>query len=667
MQKMNNFSLKVEKGIGVLAIDIPGAVMNTWTEDAVTEFRSFVDDVVKRDDINGLIFISGKSNNFHAGANLNMLDAMHNERDVYDGLDMFQQSFNKLEQFSIPTVAAINGYCLGGGLEFALALTARIAKESPTTCIGLPECMVGVFPGGGGTQRLPRLIGYDAVDMILRGTILPAGKAFEKGIVDKLISADADLIVEAKAFINDLIDGSIELKRPVQDFSQIDVIAEMAEQGVLKTTKGRYIPGPMLAIKAIKDGVKVSLEEGLEIEKKCFIECVLSNQAKGGINTFFLKNMSDKPRGMMSKGFQPKEIKKAAVLGLGTMGRGIVIDILRRMQIPVVAKDIPEALEPGGEFIRKILNGMAERKRLKTPVDDLMALLTVTSEYTDDFKDVDIVVEAVFEEPQVKKDVYAELCEIVPEDCVLASNTSSIPITELAGDVKNPERFIGCHFFSPVWRMELLEVIRGEKTSRDTIDNLLNFAAGIRKRPIVCCDNPGFVVNAILFPMLQSAFDLLERGISIEQLDKAMKSFGMPVGPVRLLDEVGIDIPYNAMKANDMKIHDTFENVIRDGRFGLKKSGKGFFLEDGSVDPEVLPLITIREKQEMNDTDIQDVLFISMVKTAKDLLDRKIVEDPRYIDIGMIWGTGFPPDKGGPIKWADLTGKSDKLYGKTFY
>jgi len=667
MQEMNNFSFKVKDGVGVLVIDIPGAAMNTWTEDAVMEFRSFVDEIVKRDDINGLIFISGKSNNFHAGANLNMLEAMRNERDVYDGLDMFHQSFNKLEQFSIPTIAAINGYCLGGGLEFALALTARIATESPTTCIGLPECMVGVFPGGGGTQRLPRLIGYDAVDLILRGKTLPASKAFEKGIVDKLIPADADLLTEAKAFIKGLIDGSIELKRLAQDLSQIDAIAEMAEQGVLKTTKGRYIPGPMLAIKAIKDGVKVSLEEGIEIEKKCFAECVLSNQAKGGINTFFLKNRSDKPRGMMSKGFQPKEIKKAAVLGLGTMGRGIVIDILRRMQIPVVAKDIPEALEPGKEFIRKILNGMEERKRLEIPVDDLMALLTVTSEYTDDFKDVDIVVEAVFENPQVKKDVYAELCDIVSDDCVLASNTSSIPITELAGDVKNPERFIGCHFFSPVWRMELLEIIKGEQTSRDTIDNLLNFAAGIRKRPIICRDNPGFVVNAMLFPMLQSAFDLLERGISIEQLDKAMKSFGMPVGPVRLLDEVGVDIPYNAMKANNMKIHDSFENVINDGRYGLKKSGKGFFLEDGSVDPGVLPLIAVKEKFSMNDGDIQDTLIKSMIKTAKDLLDRKIVEDPRYIDIGMIWGTGFPPDKGGPLKWADLTGKSEELYGKTFY
>jgi len=423
----------------------------------------------------------------------------------------------------------------------------------------------------------------------------------------------------------------------------------------------------MLAIRSIRDGVKVDLKKALELEIKYFAECVQSNQAKGSIHTFFLRNITDKPRGMMSKGFQPKEIKKAAVIGLGSMGQGIVIDILRQMQIPVVVKDNPEALESGREFIYKTLSGMAEKKRLKSPVNDLMALLTVTSEYSDDFKDVDMAAESVSENTKVKKAVYGELCNIVPDDCILASITSSIPITELAMGVKNPGRFIGCHFFSPVWRMELLEIIKGKETSRDTIDNLLNFSAAIRKRPIICHDNPGFIVNAILFSMLQNAFDMLEKGVAIEQLDKAMESYGMSVGPVKLLDEVGIDIPYNVMKANNMKIHATFENIIKDGRYGLKKGGRGLFLKDGRVDPDVLPLILIKEKHSMSDEEIQDAFFTAMLKTSKELLDKKVVENPYHIDIGMIWGAGFPFDKGGPLKWADLIGKSSELFGKTFY
>jgi len=667
MDAMKNFKYEVKDGIGVVTIDVPGEVMNTWTEDAIMEFSQLIDEIGKAKDLKALIFISGKENNFHAGANLNMLGAMKDEKDVLEGLDVFHNAFFKIEAFTFPTIAAINGYCLGGGYELALSCTARIAKEGPTTNIGLPECMVGVFPGGGGTQRLPRLVGYEAFNLILRGKVVPAPKALETGMVDKLVPSDADLLEEAKKLVQDINSGKVQLKRPEQDFSQVDDIAEMARQGVLKATRGREVPGPMLALKSMQEGVKVSLKEGVEIEKKNFAECVLSNQAKGGINTFFLKTMSDKPRGMMKKGFKPKPLRKAAVLGFGTMGRGIVIEILRRMQIPVIAKDIPQALEPGKEALKKVLDGMAAKKRLKVPVDDLMGLLTVTPDYIDDFKDVDIVVEAVFEDPKVKAEAYKELCKVVRDDCILASNTSSIPITLLSENVKNPERFIGAHFFSPVWLMQLLEIIRGEKTSQETVDNLLNFAASIRKRPIVCRDNPGFVVNAMLFPVLNSALNLLEQGVTIEKVDTAWKKFGVPVGPIRLVDEVGIDVPYKAMKSMGVTPPEVLTNVVEAGRYGFKKSGKGFFGADGNVDPDVLPFIPVKGHKDLSEENIQDLLFTDLIKVARDLLDRKIIDDPRGIDIGMIWGTGFPPDKGGPCKWADLTGKSKELFGRTFY
>jgi 3-hydroxyacyl-CoA dehydrogenase/enoyl-CoA hydratase/carnithine racemase len=653
-------------GVGVVTFDVVGDTMNTWTDEAFRSFEGLLRSLESAKGIRGLIFISGKPETFLAGANLKLISQIESPEGVDETMEHFHSSFNRLAALPIPRVAAIHGHCLGGGLEFALVCTGRIAKEGRTTLIGLPEINVGLFPGAGGTQRLPRLIGYPAIELILKGTMLPAAKALEMGIIDRLIPAGSDLLAAAKSFIEEIIAGKADLKRPIQDFTQIDAVVEMAKAGVLKATRGRELPGPMLVLKSMHEGLKVSLAEGLEIERRNFVEVVLSKEAKGSINTFFLKGMTDKPKAMMTKGFVPKELKRVAVLGFGTMGRGIVIEALRNTRFPVLVKDIPEALEPGRAFVRKTLDGMAEKKRLTEPVDAIMARLTTTSEYGDGFREADIVIEAVFEEIGVKKQVYGELCKVVRDDCIVASNTSSIPITSMAPFVAKPERFGGIHFFSPVWLMQLVEVIRGEKTAQETIDNILNFAALIKKRPIVCRDNAGFVVNAMLFPEMIEALRYIEEGNSIEKVDRAMTRFGMPVGPIRLTDEVGIDIPYKVFVGMGI-IQETVKNVVEAGRLGLKKSGKGFFLKDGSVDPEVLPLIAKRPPQERSEEEIQMGLLTAMVKVGKDILDRKIVDDVRMIDVGIIWGLGFPADKGGPMKWADLIGLSKKLYGKNFY
>ncbi len=653
-------------GVGVVTFDVVGDTMNTWTDEAFRSFEGLLAELESAKGIRGLIFISGKPETFLAGANLKLISQIESPDGVDKTMEHFHSSFNRLAALPIPRVAAIHGHCLGGGLEFALVCTGRIAKEGRTTLIGLPEINVGLFPGAGGTQRLPRLIGYPAIELILKGTMLPAAKALEMGIIDRLIPAGSDLLAAAKSFLDEIIAGKADLKRPTQDFSQIDSVAEMAKVGVLKATRGRELPGPMLVLNSIREGLKVSLAEGLEIERRNFVEVVLSKEAKGSINTFFLKGMTDKPKAMMTKGFTPKELKQVAVLGFGTMGRGIVIETLRNTRLPVLVKDIPEALEPGRAFVRKTLDGMAEKKRITEPVEAIMARLTTTSEYGDGFREADIVIEAVFEEIGVKKQVYGELCKVVRDDCIVASNTSSIPITSMAPFVAKPERFGGIHFFSPVWLMQLVEVIRGEKTAQETIDNLLNFAALIKKRPIVCRDNAGFVVNAMLFPEMIEALRYIEEGNSIEKVDRAMTRFGMPVGPIKLTDEVGIDIPYKVFVGMGIK-QETVKNVVEAGRLGLKKSGKGFFLRDGSVDPEVLPLIAKRPPHELSEEEIQMGLLTAMVKVGKDILDRKIVDDVRMIDVGIIWGLGFPADKGGPMKWADLIGLSKKLYGKNFY
>ena len=660
------FQFGTQGDFGIVTFDVATEAMNTWTPEAIDEFSALMNELEKTKEIKGAVFISGKRGNFHAGANLNVLDRMNDEEETARDLDVFHGMFKRLEALPYPTLAAIEGHCLGGGLEFALACTARIAKETKTTLIGLPECTLGIFPGGGGTQRLPRLIGYKALDLILKGTVLQASQALELGIIDRLVSADQDLLTEATDFLTGITSGQATLTRPEQDFSQIDEVARSAREEILKTTRGRELPGLMLALASIRDGVKVSLEEGLEIEKANFVKAVLSNEAKGSIHTFFLKTMSEKPKSLMSKGFEPKALDKIGILGFGTMGRGIAIDILRNTQVPVIVKDLPDALEPGKGFVRKTLDSMAEKKKLKHSVDELMDRLRVTAEYEDDLRDADLVIEAVFEDLKVKARVYQELCEVVRDDCVLASNTSSIPLNAMSKYIAHPERFGGAHFFSPVWLMQLVEIIRADSTSQDTVDNLIHFAASIRKRPIVCKDNPGFVVNAVLFPYFMSALEFLEKGNPIETIDKVFVQFGMPVGPIRLIDEVGIDISYHVIVGKGLE-QKTLKQIVEAGRLGLKKSGKGFFLKDGGVDPEVLPLISLTGKQEMTAEEMQRKVLTEMVTVGKDLLDREIVGDPRMIDIGMIWGTGFPADKGGPMKWADLIGLSEKLFGKPFY
>ncbi len=660
------FSLKKEDNMGIVTFNVFGDAMNTWTEAAVVSFRKLLVEIEKEKGLSGAIIISGKSDNFCAGANLKMVADMTEADEVRQLLNTLQDSFNRWNDLKIPTVAAINGVCAGGGLELTLVCTARISTDAKSSLIGLPECNVGLFPGGGGTQRLPRLIGYPAMELILRGSLISALKAHELGIIDRLVPAGGNLLDAAKILLQEIISDKADLKRPVQDLSQIDAVADMARQGVLKMTKGRELPGPMLAIKSIQEGLKIPLKEGLELEKKYFIQTALSPEAKGSINTFFIKTMTDKPKGMMSKGFTPKPIRKVAVLGFGTMGRGIIIDVLRNMQIPVIVKDFPETFEAGKAFVRKILDGMAEKKRLANPVDQLMGRLTTTADYSAEFKDVDLVVEAVFEDIKVKEQTYRELCLAVRDDCLIASNTSSLLVTAMSRFVTHPERFGGTHFFSPVWLMQLVEVVQAEATSRETVDNLLNFSAAIRKRPIVCRDNPGFVVNALLMPYFLGVLNYLEAGNPIEKIDGAMLSFGMPVGPIRLIDEVGIDIPYKVLVGMGIR-QDTLNQVVTSGRLGLKKSGKGFFLKDGTVDPEVLKLIAHKAPQAATVEEIQTGVLTAMVKVGKDLMERHIVDDPRMIDVGMIWGTGFPADKGGPMKWADLTGLSYKLYGKNFY
>jgi len=658
----------LRQSIAVITLNDSDNPVNTWTKaisegmyDAIEELYGYI----KEGKIKGVVLTSGKEGTFHTGANLNKMGKDSTRFEKMKSIEFNHAILNKISKMPVPVVAAINGHCMGGGFELALACTARIAVDGKQTLIGLPEMNMGLFPAGGGTQRLPRLIGYPAIDFILEAKVLPAKPALEAGIIDALCEA-GELLDKAVALAGEIADGKGDLKRREFDFSDADEMMKQAREKALKKWKGRLLPAPKAMLEVAEIGLKKGLEAGLEAEKKHFIAVSLSPECKGMVHSFFLKSMTDKPQKMMTKGFVPKELKKSAVFGFGSMGRGIVINIIRDMEAPVVVKDTPEQLEAGLAFIRKTLTGMSEKGRLKEPVEDLMGRIITTSEFGPEFADMDIAIEAVYEDMQAKAELFDGICKVIPADCLLASNTSGLSINELTKHVTNPERFGGLHFFSPVWVMQLVEVVRGEKTTQETVDNFLNFSGLIRKRPLICRDSESFVVNAVLRPFIGSGLKCIEEGSPIEMVDKAMKDFGFPVSPLKLLDEVGIDVTYHIYK-NRGEHQQTLENLFNAGFHGLKKSGKGLFRADGSVNPEAVALIDKKTPVERTAEDIPASLLREQVTIGKRLVDQKVVDDPKMIDLGMIYGTGYPQDKGGPLKWADLTGISEEMFGQKFY
>lgn len=663
------FTYKVEDNLAIVTFDVEGAPVNTWSTDSEENLIAVCGELrqlAEKGEVKGALFVSGKPDTFLTGANLNDLvksseDPALAKRDI----ELFQKTLNGVADLPFPTVAAIWGHCLGGGLELALACDGRIAKEARSTQMGLPEINVGVFPAGGGTSRLLRLIGYPAIDMVLSSKNVGTKEALDMGLVDKVVPADGDFLAEAKGFLQDMVAGKLPSRKEI-DFSDSDAVIEEKRQAHIKRARGRFLPAPKAYLEVVQKGVKLPLADSLALEVEYYPGVATSNETKGQVNTFFLTSFSSNAKKFMTKGYEPKPIKKAAVLGFGTMGRGIVIDILNRAAIPVVVKDTAEALEAGQAFVQKTLQGMADKGRLKGNVNDLMNLIIPVTVYNDAFADVDVVVEAVFEDLDVKKQVFVELCNAVPTDCLIASNTSYLSVNDLAAMVSHPERFAGLHFFSPVWRMALVEIVRSDKTSQNTVDDLLGFVAMLRKRPVICNDGPGFVVNNVLNPFMVSTLQYVEEGNAIEKVDAAMVKFGNAVGPIRLLDEVGIDVSCHILKSLGEE-QKTLENMVNAGRYGLKKNGKGFFKEDGTVDPEALELIAKRPTVERSEDEIAQALLTEQVTRGKALLDKGIVDDVRMIDMGMIFGTGYPADKGGPMKWADITGLSKKLFGENFY
>jgi 3-hydroxyacyl-CoA dehydrogenase/enoyl-CoA hydratase/3-hydroxybutyryl-CoA epimerase len=677
---MSTFTLiRQDNGIAHLVMDVIGESMNTLK----AEFSEEIDEVLKeiRNDntIKGIVLLSGKEDSFVAGADINMLASCKSASEATALSRQGQMIFDQIESLSIPVVAAINGACLGGGLELAMACHARICSDSGKTALGLPEVQLGLLPGSGGTQRLPKLVGIQkALDMMLTGKQLRAKQALKAGLVvdvvpnSILISAAENLVLAAEG-------KASKIKKNHRKVSTLDkalegnavgrkVIFSQATKSVLAKTKGNY-PSPLKIIDCVRTGVEKSSERGYQAEADHFGELVMSPESAQLRQIFFATTDMKKEEGI--EGVNALPIKHVGVLGGGLMGGGIAFVTATKANVDVRIKDISEqGISHALKYGYDILNKKVKRRFMpKSEMQKQLAMITGCTDYSG-FKKVDMVIEAVFEDLSLKQKMVEDMESICSEQTIFASNTSSLPIGKIAEKALRPENVIGLHYFSPVDKMPLAEIIAHAKTSDQTISTTVAFAKKQGKTPIVVQDKAGFYVNRILAPYMNEAALILLEGESIGKLDKALVNFGFPVGPMQLLDEVGIDIGakigpiLQAELGERFAPPEAFNKLIADKRLG-KKVQKGFYLykdKNGKkvtkklVDESVYSLLNITIKDQKTNYELVQRCVFMMLNEAARCLDEGIIRNARDGDIGAIFGIGFPPFLGGPFHYMDTLG-----------
>ncbi|AOW79145.1 multifunctional fatty acid oxidation complex subunit alpha [Colwellia sp. PAMC 20917] len=677
---MSTFTLiRQDNGIAHLVMDVIGESMNTLKAEFSEEIDTVLKEIRNDNTIKGVVLISGKKDSFVAGADINMLASCQSASEATALSRNGQMIFDQIENLSIPVVAAINGACLGGGLELAMACHARICSDNGKTALGLPEVQLGLLPGSGGTQRLPKLVGIQkALDMMLTGKQLRAKQALKMGLVvdvvpnSILISAAENLVLAAQG-------KASKIKKSQRKISVLDkalegnavgrkIIFNQATKSVLAKTKGNY-PSPLKIIDSVRSGIEKSSVSGYQTEADHFGELVMSPESAQLRQIFFATTDMKKEQGI--EGVNAKPISQIGVLGGGLMGGGIAFVSATKANVDVRIKDIaPQGISHAMKYGYDILNKKVKRRfMLKSEMQKQLAKITGCVDYSG-FKNVDMVIEAVFEDLSLKQKMVDDMESICAEDTIFASNTSSLPIGQIAAKALRPENVIGLHYFSPVDKMPLAEIIAHSKTSDQTISTTVAFAKKQGKTPIVVKDKAGFYVNRILAPYMNEAALLLLEGESIGKLDKALVKFGFPVGPIQLLDEVGIDIGakigpiLQAELGERFAAPEAFNKLIANKRLG-KKVQKGFYLykdKNGKkvtkklVDESVYPLLNIIIKdQKTNDELVQRCVFMMLNEAAR-CLDEGIIRNARDGDIGAIFGIGFPPFLGGPFHYIDMLG-----------
>jgi 3-hydroxyacyl-CoA dehydrogenase/enoyl-CoA hydratase/3-hydroxybutyryl-CoA epimerase len=672
-EQANIFKLNIhDNGVAVITMDVPGEAMNTLRAEFAPQVRDILSEVKSNRSIKGVVFISGKKDNFIAGADINMLDACKTAEEAQELGRMGQQLFNEIEAMEIPVVAAIHGPTLGAGLEFALACHSRICTEDDRTSLGLPEVQLGLLPGSGGTQRLPRLIGLQkALDMILTGKQLRPKQAKKIGLVDEVVPQsillDAAMEValagmhKAKKVPLDLMGKALEKTGVGRK-----MLFEQAQKQTFAKTRGNY-PAAEKIIEVIQVGANSGFEKGLDMEAKRFGELCMSAESKALRSIFFATTAMKKETDV--EGVEPKIIAKAGVLGGGLMGGGIAHVTVNKANVPVRIKDIShDGIVNAMRYGYDILNKKVKRRFMtKSDMQIKMNMLSGSVDYVG-FKDADIVIEAVFEDLDVKQQMVADIEAHCGEHTIFATNTSSLPISQIAAKAARPENVIGLHYFSPVEKMPLAEVIVHDKTSPQTIATTVAFAKKQGKTPIVVKDGAGFYVNRILALYMNEAANILLDGEPIEHIDESLMDFGFPVGPITLLDEVGIDVGAKISPILEAELGERFEapqafdKLLGDDRKG-KKNKRGFYLYNSkqkkgekNVDESVYKLLGVSPLQRLNREEVAERCVVQMLNEAARCLDDGIIANARDGDIGAIFGIGFAPFKGGPFRYMDSMG-----------
>jgi 3-hydroxyacyl-CoA dehydrogenase/alkylation response protein AidB-like acyl-CoA dehydrogenase/enoyl-CoA hydratase/carnithine racemase len=649
-------------GVCVLTFDRPNSPANIFDEATLSELGKHLALIAQDSQIKGLVLTSAKPSIFIAGADLKSMSDAASPGQIRELVELGQNVMNRLTGLPIPTVAAIHGAALGGGYELCLACDYRVASTDRSTKIGLPETQIGLLPAWGGATRLPRLIGLPkALDIILAGKTFAAKQALKRGLVDELAPAEYLLDVAIRAITH------AKPRRRSHLFANnglmASIIAKRVRSQLLKKTRGHY-PAVLKALEVVTFGISKTIPESLTLERDAIVELAQTSTCRNLIQLFFLQEKAKKRSVSTQANGDLKPVTHTAVLGAGVMGAGIA-QWLSARNLRVILRDInAEQVAKGMGAIAKVYRDGLKRdiycsKDVRDGLDRISpAPMPVP------LKRTQFVIEAAVEKLELKKKIFQNLDEVAGDNTILATNTSALPISELAAGTRRPERVIGLHFFNPVHRMQLVEVVITPQTSREVLQRALRFVQQIGKLPVVVKDSPGFLVNRILMPYLLEAGNLFDSGVPISEIDEAMLDFGMPMGPLRLLDEVGVDVAMHVAQTlaahfkERMNVPSTLSKMIEAGMLG-RKSGRGFYLHPKGKDPQPNSSLTpqsFRAVPKLSRLDLQSRMALLMVNESARCLEEEIVTDPADVDFAMIMGTGFAPFRGGPLRYADSIG-----------